>query len=520
MNNTQKVDSRTRDSLAPTVADMLTVSLQESKALINRTSLFEASNVLGAFSTSVVDYGKSARKWRAHTLSRLPLEHWKHKDGFFYVAPLKEASLKYMSTTAPDAADENAWNQLENRKAVHKALVEILPAQVRQQYAAMLEWTQIEPQSETQPVLEDMALARSIYALDQLFYREYAVCEARLRREKGFADGDSIPCDWIGWLADKAAQKVDAHLYVWGVQPLPWQVDERDEAGQQPAESSVEGIYKPDGELTLELLCNLVGNRALLESARIAELADQATKVSTDLLHALNRNGKCEVPEVRNCNDLRNELTAWFGDEGVLAREPGFGTPLKGHNLEVALYHALEVQKHYVKTRGAIDPSAHRNPDNRFIFALALVACFYAQVSLDKEYSGSTYATYAVFPAQNKAQRFEPLPAHAREMLMSLYGQMFYANTGWEIRAEAIEAYAQNFALKRSCLQELTFNTFKRMAPERLLALHQKLARMGESKKTRLLQSMPEGAAPPSEMACILAAIDDLFSPQALAAAR
>ena len=204
----------------------------------------------------------------------------------------------------------------------------------------------------------------------------------------------------------------------------------------------------------------------------------------------------------------------------MLAHEPGFGTPFKGHNLEVALYHALEVQKHYVKTRGAIDPSAHRNPDNRFIFALALVACFYAQVSLDKEYSGSTYATYAVFPAQNKAQRFEPLPAHAREMLKSLYGQMFYANTGWEIRAEAIEAYAQNFALKRSCLQELTFNTFKRMAPERLLALHQKLARMGQSKKTRLLQSMPEGATPPSEMACILAAIDDLFSPQALAAAR
>lgn len=516
MNMSQKPDSRTRDSLAPTMADMLTVSLQESKALINSVTLYEASKLLGAFSTSVVDYGKSARKWRAHTLSRLPIDCWKCADGFFYVEPLKEASLKYMSATAPEDADASAWNQLENRRALHKALVEVLPADMRQTYAEMLEWTQIEPQSQTQPVLEDMALARTVYALDHLFYREYAACEDELRRQENFPERDSIPFEWMGWLADKAVQKVNAHLFIWGALPLPWLDKDLPEDDPVDVPTPCQPPHKPEGELTLELLCNVVGNRALLESARIGDLAEAAARVSVDLLSALNRQQVVNIPELRSCDDLRDTLKQCFGDQGVLAHEPGFEMPLKGDNLEVVLYHTFEVQQHYVKTRGSIAPDSHRNPENSFMFALAMVACFYGRISLDKEFSGSTYPTYAVFPAQNKQQglayRFKPLAPHARELIKSIYGQIFFANTGWEIRAEAITTYAEGLALKRSCLQELTFNTFKRTAPHLLLKLHQAFSRMAERKKADCLQGLPQGSSPPSEMACIQLAIDDLFA--------
>jgi len=514
-----KVDSRTSDSIAPTLADILTISKQEAKDRINTAFPDDVFDLQEVFSTKVALYGVNARKWRAHTMSRLPLKYWKSKDGFFFVERFKEASLKYMGSTAPEETDHRALDQLENREMLHFALVEILPAEIRNEYASFLEWTKVETQKDSHPVLSDMALARCIYVLEHLFYREYAKCERELRSLKGLPKTEATPHEYIGWLADRACTHVNAHLCVWGVLPLPELTEDQPnvDLGQQgqPQEKEAQNPSKKvAGELTLEVLCNITANRALLENARIEALANEAVKANVALLQVLNRYNLVEVPEVNDDHDIKRKLSDWFGENGVLVKEAGFNA-LKGDSLEVVIHHATEVQKHYLGTRAMNDQSSHCLPDNRFIFALSLVACRYGRISLDKEFLGDTNPRYQAFPAQNKDEgvqnRLKSLPPHARELIKSLYSQIFYSNKGWGILAKDIPSYSENSSLKRSCVQELIFDTFKRIAPSKLLKLHKTLSDIADKKKALFDQPPSHVAHPKTTLAYMLEGVDELL---------
>jgi hypothetical protein len=359
----------------------------------------------------------------------------------------------------------------------------------------------------------------------------------------------------MSWLGEQAFRYSKAQLVMWDVLPSPLLSADSDPTNQEEAfqGGDDEELQRraTDGQLTLELLCNIVANRALLESARIAELASRAAAGAVKLLSVLNGQGIVAAPQVENDDGIREVLSTWFGPGGLMSAESGFGTPLQGTAMEVVIHQAGQVQLHYLHTRaggdrhvhfgvlpqgvpmkivinqaGRVqlhhsyprdggDTRVHASAQHKFIFALALVACMYGgeDVMVDKEFMADTNPTYAPFPSQSKGlqKRLAPLGAHAREMIKSLYGQIYFANEGWEIRADKLQSYMTNMALKRSCAQELVFDVFKRLPPSRLLTLWQKLNNMADQQQAKFDRYPPGMPRPATRLEYMFAGIDDLI---------
>ncbi|MFS0756525.1 hypothetical protein ABC383_17765 [Noviherbaspirillum sp. 1P10PC] len=499
-----KVDSRTRDAIASTLADILTISTQEAKDIIGTIEAQEGHDLQDAFSSGVMQYGVRARKWRAHTLSRLPTTHWKQHKGFFFVEPFEETSLKYLSATTLDEKEDRAQDQIENRMALHTVLIEILPSDLRTKFAAMLEWSKIDVYKDAYPLLEDVAFAHCIYALEHLFFREYSIAETALRKKKQIPETESTPYSWMPFLAEEALSKARAELVILDV---------------LSADNSLALNHgsreKLAGELTVELLCNITANRALLEQARIGELAKEAAQINCFLLEALNRNDITEIPVLQDEKAIGEVISAWFGEDGQLSAEPRFSPPLKGDNMRVLMHQAAEVHEHYLFTRAREARHQHCRPENKFMFVLALIACFYNGTKVDKEFLGDTNPVYQVIPAQNIGKgvesRLHALAPHARELIKSMYGQLFYGNKGWKILAEDIASYEEGLALKRSCLQELIFGICKRVAPANLLAFHWKLEDIADEQKKFFHSLPPDVPRPQTKLEYMFVGIDELL---------
>lgn len=546
-------DPKIADAIVTTVADILTRSEQDARARISAAPIREINALYKALTSDVQMNGVRAREWRAHTLSRLPLSQWKEDDGFFSVLPFGETSLKYLSAVELDEKDARALDQLENREVLCDALKNQLPVQVLEQYQPMLEWIKVDTYGNAHPLLADLALSLATNAIERLFEKEYRKVDMELRRRDRIPASIATPSDWMSWLGEQAGRYSKAELMMLDVLPMLSLYADSDPTSQQDAAQAVDGEKKrlaTDGELTLELLCNIVANRALLESARIAELASRAAASAVKLLSVLNRQGIVAVPLVENDDDIRKVLSSWFGHGGLMGAEPGFGAPLQGTAMEVVIYQALQVQIHYLHTRTGgdrhvhfsvlpwdvpmkfvMDPAGrvqlhysythtggdarvHASAQHKFIFALALVACLYGgeDVMVDKEFMADTNRTYAPFPAQSKGlqNRLAPLGAHAREMIKSLYGQIYFANEGWEIRADKLQSYVSNMALKRSCAQELVFDVFKRLPPSRLLTLWQKLNDMADLQQAKFDKYPPGMPRPATRLEYMFAGIDNL----------
>jgi hypothetical protein len=511
-------DPKIADDIVKTVADMLTMSEQETKSRIRAAPVREIEALGKAFSSDMQLNGVHARKWRAHTLSRLPLSQWKEEDGFFSVLPFGETSLKYLNAVDLDENDGRALDQLENRVVLCDALRDVLPAQVQEKFLPMLEWTKVDTYGNAHPLLADLALSFAINSVEHLFYEEYRKVDAKWRRRTGVPATTATPCDWMSWLGEQACRYSKAELAMLGVLPLPLLRADSDPTNQQDASQGDddEELQRraTDGQLTLELLCNIVANRALLESGRIAELASRAAAGAVKLLSVLNRQGIVAAPPVENDDDIREVLSSWFGHGGLMGAEPDFGAPLQGAAMEVVMHQAGQVQLHYLHTRAGGDPSVHVGAQHKFIFALALVACRYGgqDVKVDKEFMADTNPTYAPFPSQNKGlqNRLAPLGAHAREMIKSLYGQIYFSNEGWEIRADKLQSYVTNIGLKRSCAQELVFDVFKRLPPSRLLTLWQKLNDLADRQQAKFDKYPPGMPRPATRLEYMFAGIDDL----------
>jgi len=547
-------DPKIANDIVNTVADMLTMSEQKAKSRISAAPIREIEALGKAFSSDVQLNGVHARKWRAHTLSRLPFSQWKEEDGFFSVLPFGETSLKYLNAVDLDENDGRALDQLENRVVLCDALKAVLPAEVLEQYRPMLEWSQIDTYGNAHPLLADLALSFAINSVEYLFYQEYRKVDTKWRRRTGVPETTATPCDWMSWLGEQAYRYSKAELAMLGVLPLPLLRADSDLTNQQDASQGDddEELQRcaTDGQLTLELLCNIVANRALLESGRIAELASQAAAGAVKLLSVLNRQGIVAAPAVQNDDDIRKVLSSWFGPSGLMSAEPGFGAPLQGAAMEVVMDQAGQVQLHYLHTRAGGDPHVHfgeslqgvamqvlmnqagqvqlnysytragGNPrvhagaQHKFIFALALVACRYGgqDVKVDKEFMADTNPTYAPFPSQNKGlqNRLAPLGAHAREMIKSLYGQIYFSNEGWELRADKLQSYVTNIGFKRSCAQELVFDVFKRLPPSRLLTLWQKLNDLADRQQAKFDKYPPGVPRPATRLEYMFVGIDDL----------
>lgn len=476
INSLDEMAESQRHNLAKTLADNLTLEVSEADALIEKYP-DDALALYVTFAEKIHKYGEHAREWRHNTMALLPLRYWSRangENGPSMVSDNPYSSLKYLSHREIDSA--KAFQQLTNRHALHEALKESLEQNVQEKYAPLLTWDEKAPENsenkERYPYLKDMALWQLLQVIEEMFDMECALQEKLLRSRLQLHDKDATPAESIGKLSRSAAMSVQGYLAQWNITDfLFWNASDMGVRvlGEVPVEEADIGQR---GHLILRVLCNLAANRILLERSRIQGLATIGAKANQELLGALNRNGLFEAPnpETYAYDDegIRKLLLDWFGPQSALAEDHLLGMSLKGQDLDVVLAQAKNIQNQYIHTRGYLSTEQYRSGYDNFLFALAVMACYFGGIKLPDEFFPGKLKP--AFPARNLGvRRIELVGPEAIELLKAMYGQLLYGNPGSQLKAAGIQSYVDNFRLRHAYLQELLFNMFKRLSPSQLL---------------------------------------------------
>lgn len=403
---------------------------------------------------AVTLHGKSSREWLGQTMVSLPVECWTKEGELLSVTPSRSASLRYLiqdQMHCPEAEDAAA---VDNRKLLIDSLKSKLPSQPSR-FTSMFTWSN-GPAS--YPILEDVALTHSIEKVEQAFYLTYNIIEQDVRGllDLGNALAVPTPIKLIPGIAKNASLRVYERL---------------ESLAKSPDEEVLED------NLVARVLCNVAANRVLLESARIGALATKAAEVNAKLIGALNSLGTLEIPQMNAEEQIEYALTLLFGANGAFANVEGMSRRLSGTDLETTVRAAHVVEDQYLQTRGAC--FRHALPDSKltlndtFLFALALAGLFQTKTYVPSELPNED--NYASFPGRGTPGRSGFLKPHAMELVKSMYGQMAFANVGWELRSDRIGAYARAMDHKRGRLQMLLFHVFKRWTAGKLHNLHRSL---------------------------------------------
>ena len=487
------MENSQRANLATTLADILTVDLSEANDLISKYPE-DALGLYTAFAETVQEHGDHAREWRQHTMALLPRDYWvpaDNQDGPHLVADSPYASLKYLSQREMDHV--KALAQLSNRRALHTAITEPLVQKVYAKYEPLLLWEEKTPGSfdgeERYPHLKDMALWQLLELVERFFSIEYAREEQKLRERLQVPETEATPVAHIEELARSAAELVDLLLAGWNIKSMfswdPYDIGTF-VVGAEPEEVADIGQR---GHLILRALCNLGANRVLLERSRIHHLSGIGAKMNQDLLEALNRNGVYSAPDPEvYCYDeegIRRLLLQWFGPGGVLEHDAILPVCLQGQDLEVVLAQAKQIQYQYSRSRGFLATEEHLSLYSCFLFAVALTACFGAKIKLPDEFTQGKEKP--VIPARNLGERrMELVRPEALELLKAMYGQLLYGNPGTELHASGIQDYACHYRMRHAHLQQLLFNTFKRLSPSQLLEFDRIMMRLVQKNESGL----------------------------------
>lgn len=485
------MENSQRANLATTLADILTINLAEANDLIAQYPE-DALGLYTAFAETVQEHGTHAREWRQHTMALLPCAHWVpagNQDDPHLVEDSPYASLKYLSQREADQV--NALAQLSNRRALHKAITELLMQNVHAKYAPLLYWEDKTPGSfgdeERYPHLKDMALWQLLELVERFFDIEYAREEQKLRARLQVPETQATPVAHIAALARSAAKLVELMLASWNIKSMfswdPYDIG----TFVVGAEREVVADIGQRGHLVLRVLCNLGANRILLERSRIHHLSGIGAKLNEDLLEALNRNGvhAAPNPEVYRYDEegIRRLLLQWFGPGGILEHDALLPICFTGKDLDVVLAQAKHIQYQYARSRGHLSAEQHLSQYSCFLFTLALTACFAGKTKLPGEFAQGK--SKQVIPARNLGERrMELVGPEALELLKAMYGQLLYGNPGTELIASGVQDYARHFRMRHAHLQQLLFNTFKRLSPSQLLkfdGIMMRLVRKNES---------------------------------------
>jgi hypothetical protein len=233
----------------------------------------------------------------------------------------------------------------------------------------------------------------------------------------------------------------------------------------------------------------------------------EAANMFVPFLERLNHHGLYGVPDGffeatdGGAGYIRQLLTEWFTIDGTLVKiDPYFKRHMTDSDIELVINWSHQLQESYIATRGMgadwdarggkekvekESRAAHGNPMNLFIFAMVMAAAYYETAQTAREFTGHSKAKYSVFPARGdvaKGMRNAP-PTHAADLLMQAYGQVHFANDGWELRADRLVEYAQTRSTIRAHFQQLLYFSVKNRASRQLFALFQELQR-GREKKT------------------------------------
>jgi len=432
------------------LADILTVSLAAARALTKRENI-EVGSLIRSFKPGGDD--SISRNWLPYAMASLPLDHVT-LEGNFAIRPTAAATLIYQTSSSSDEDTVFAHTHTQNRAKVCQALFEELNRNEQKTYQKLVQWGPLRmADAKEHSHLMDVQIADSIYLLEDLFERRFLTYEAEARAEHSIPDYHPTHFGLIRYFAECARDDI------------------------LKTTKRLVSTAGSDDNLIVRTLCNIAANRALLESAKEGELAQTGVASITALLNSMNEEGILEAPEVRDDADLRGLLLDWFGASARLATAGGAKRGLTPREIEVVIRHATQAQLTYINRR----PSSHNNPqeqvafrgpNEKLIFALALVANRKAGQRVDREKRGQHTKEYLVFDPSA-----EVLPVHACTLVRRQYGQITFSNDGWGLRAKKVTGYVEALSYKRACRQEMVFSVFKRLEAEKLLMLHHELMR-------------------------------------------
>lgn len=474
-----------RKRVAQTLADVLTLSDAEGMALLD-SHPEEAYCAYLAFTVEL-----ASREWRSHTMAALPYESWVLKDASAQDSPFQVeepdanfATLKYIS--ARRELDEEERKHLGTRKKLHELLLNAIRAKT-EAYSPVLDW--YDPESAEQPYRADAHLIVLIETIEQLFYAGYKNFEKGVRQAMGWGperDGTPTPYRFTNDIAKAAAEQV--------LRAVRWRNEEESPPFSRKTGFAGEGPFPRKDELIFQLMANVTANRHLLELSRVNVITRVGANHLLKFLRALNAAGITETPATlpAQCtdDDIKAILSFWFGAEGTLniRRRTGERYVLKGDQLEVVVGISKKIHQEFLRTNGQVRDSdaQYTSSDDKFLFALAVVACDYVKAKVPDEFQRSQERM--VVPGQSKGkgakERMNPTK-EATLLVQKMYGQLLYGNPGTSLLHDEVQTYAHSQEYKRAHLQQLIFGMFKRGTPEQLLDWFNQVEEMREKELAR-----------------------------------
>lgn len=396
-----------------------------------------------------------SREWLHHTMASVPLRNVSlYEDGAMSIEPTADASLRYLLLHhMPDHRAVTDKGVL-NRELLCQALFQQVSDSSKKHYAQIAAWRADIGLSDEYSIQGDVAIAKYIHEVEAMYFFKYAAIEADVRKELGLPDNQPTPVHFIGRIASGARvltlERLNGYI----------------------ADVASDGKNPDDGVIIV--LAHIAANRVLLESAYRDELTKVAAPAIVKLLSAMNAAGIDQIPDLGNDTEVETWLKAWFGKGGQVCADAGWPA-MSESDIDVLLDQATQAQAMYRRTRGVIYvatvPDAFNAPADRLCFALALVACWHFKVKVREELVGQARSEYRVLPQRDHQRRDDPLSPNALEMVMTLFGQITMSNTGLNLRATEVEAYAKATSMRRGHLQALVFSVFKEWTPPQLLAL-------------------------------------------------
>lgn len=420
-----------------------------------------------------------SNKWNAPLLAKLPVKAWEiGPAGLRRIKPHDFASMRYLSPRLSAEEMEIAEKWMAEREKLMKGLHE--PGGP---YSTMTEWKspgQFKAESVNRlPFNGDIAFMETVDWLDNHLGREMKRLTRSRHSTLGLSISEALPLSEDKRCSLEALELTKQQVEVWC------------------KDASLAGAA-PDSLRTV-IAANLAVNRAMWETCGKDARGEEATIVAQEFLNHLNGCGFDEVPpEVPTrqvkWTGLAELLSNWFGPKGLLRQRDNFFVRiLSPAQIALAVELSESVQARYMRGRGfGMQPGegelAHGSPENLFIFAMATVSVFYVKgqwgeisdihpVQVPKEFRNQESRSSSRYPASSplKVDSVESggqmLRIHAEELVEQVYGQMFFANTDWNLRAQQVPQHAEKQAVQRACHEQLLEFAVKVRSSQELLNL-------------------------------------------------
>ncbi|MFV8387428.1 hypothetical protein ACNO5E_25340 [Vibrio parahaemolyticus] len=226
-------------------------------------------------------------------------------------------------------------------------------------------------------------------------------------------------------------------------------------------------------DLIDKLLCNISGNRVLLEMAEVASQADAGYTVMIDFVSKLNEHGIDSVPNFQSYDEVESYHDSLFGPSGSMIKVVNEWRPLSGNDMKAVRKFAQELERQYIGTRLPPEYNGILPLYEKYLFLLAQTALFYTNSSVKGEFANEHQ--YKPMPWRGKPRDVETQRPHALEMAKSAYSILDYSNNGLELKAEKMRSYPNAMKFKRSLLQTIIFVVFKRCNPAAIIQLERNL---------------------------------------------